>query len=167
MVPLDLHRGYRAPDRGVQLRCNTAPARRSRWATLARSHRDGESPRSLLCANEIVRMRVQLFPVNIAPGFFGVVLSIEVDGARAPIVLLARDVIAPFKQKNLLTGGRELVSQRAAARACADNDYVVVVVVRHDPLRLLTKLMEAHCPPQAISDSSIAWSRSSKEQCQS
>src|ERR1044071_10061118 len=76
--------------------------------------------------DEIVSVRMQLFAVNIAPGFLGVVLAFEVDCARAPIVLLARHVIAPFKQKDFLTRGRGFVGQRAAARARADNDYVVV-----------------------------------------
>src|SRR5690349_24731544 len=93
--------------------------------------------------DEIVRVRVQLFAVNVAPGFLGVVFAFEVDCARAPIVLLAGHVITSFEQKDLLTGGREFVGQRAAARARADNNYVVMIVVRHDLLRLLTKLMEA------------------------
>src|SRR5690242_1122979 len=93
--------------------------------------------------NKIVRVRVQLFAVNVAPGFLGVVLALEVDCARAPIVLLAGHVITSFEQKDLLTGRREFVGQRATARARADNDYVVMIVVRHDLLRLLTKLMEA------------------------
>ena len=80
-------------------------------------------------------MRVQWLAVNVAPGFFGVVLSVEVDRARAPVVFLARHVIAAFKQQDLLTGGREFVGERAAARARADNDYVVVVVRCHDALR--------------------------------
>src|ERR1051326_9601765 len=80
-------------------------------------------------SDEIVGVRVQLFAVNIAPGFLGVVLAFEVDCARAPIVLLARHVIAPFKQKDSLTGGRKLIGQRAAAGARPDNDYVVVIVV--------------------------------------
>jgi hypothetical protein len=77
-------------------------------------------------------MRMQWVAVNIAPSLFGVVLGVEVDRAGAPVVLLARHVVAAFEQKNPLTGGRELVSQSAAARACADNDYVVVVVGCHD-----------------------------------
>src|SRR5436190_3499802 len=47
-----------------------------------------------VAADEIVRMRVELLALNIPPRFFSVVLSLEVDGACAPIVLLARDVIA-------------------------------------------------------------------------
>src|SRR5882724_8698132 len=88
-----------------------------------------------VAADEIVRMRVQLFAVNVAPGLFGVVLSVKVDRAGAPVVFLARHVVATFEQKDLFTGGREFVGERAAARARADNDYVVVVVRCHDALR--------------------------------
>src|SRR5215216_6767497 len=105
-----------------------------------------------VATDKIVRVRVQLFAVNIAPRLFGVVLSVEVDGARTPVVLLARHVIAALEQQNLLTGGREFVGQRAAACARADDDYVVVVVVRHDLLRL----------PTTINDSSTALTRSSE-----
>src|SRR6266571_7834917 len=99
-----------------------------------------------VAADKIVRVRMQLFAINVAPRFFRVVLAFEVNGARAPVVLLARHVIAAFEQKDLLTGGREFVSERDATRARADNDYVVLIVVCHDLLRLLTKLMEAVNP---------------------
>src|SRR5215211_2241198 len=95
-----------------------------------------------VATDKIVRVRVQFFAVNIAPRFFGVVPGFEVDGARAPVVLLARYVIASLEEQNLLTGGREFVGERASTRARADDDYVVVVVVHHDLLRLLA-LMEA------------------------
>src|SRR5215203_1957536 len=95
-----------------------------------------------VATDKIVCVRVQLFAINIAPRLFGVVPGVEVDGARAPVVLLARYVIASLQEQNLLTGGREFVGERAATRARADNDYVVVVVVHHDLLRL-PALMEA------------------------
>src|SRR5215203_44033 len=89
-----------------------------------------------IATDKIVCVWVQLFAINIAPRLFGVVPGLEVDGASAPVVLLARHVITTFKEQNLFTGGREFVGERAATRARADNDYVVVVVVRHDLLRL-------------------------------
>src|SRR6266699_1255175 len=95
-----------------------------------------------VAADKIVRVRMQLFAINVARRFFRVVPGFQGDCARAPVVLLARHVIAAFEQKNLLTGGREFVSERAATRARADNDYVVLIVVCHYLLRLLTKLME-------------------------
>src|SRR5215207_3732440 len=89
-----------------------------------------------VATDKIVCVWVQLFAINIAPSLFGVVPRVEVDGARAPVVLLARHVIASLEQQNLLTGGREFVGERASTSARADDDYVVVVVVRHDLLRL-------------------------------
>src|SRR5215510_11796494 len=96
-----------------------------------------------VAANVIVRVRMQFLTVRVTPGFLRVVPGFEVNGARAPVVLLARYVITTLKQQNLLAGWRELVSQRAATRACADDDYVVMIVCGHNWLRLLTKLMEA------------------------
>src|SRR5215208_7178359 len=87
-----------------------------------------------VATDKIVCVWVQLFAINIAPRLSGVVPGVEVDGARAPVVLLARYVIAPLEEQDLFTGGREFVCERAAPRARADNDYVVVVVVRHDLL---------------------------------
>src|SRR5829696_7472099 len=106
-----------------------------------------------VATDKIVRVRVQLFAVNIAPRLFRVVLSVEVDGARTPVVLLARYVISSLEEQNLLTGGREFVGERAATRARADNDYVVVVVVRHDLLRLACRVDRAD-GYETISDSS-------------
>src|SRR6185503_21102596 len=85
-----------------------------------------------ITADEIIRVRVQCLPVAIAPRLFGVVFTFEIDGASAPVILLARYVIAAFEEEDLLAGGRELVGQRAAARARTDNDHVVVIVACHD-----------------------------------
>src|SRR5262245_36803397 len=85
-----------------------------------------------IAADVIVRMWMQLLTVRIAPSLFGVVLAFEVDGARAPIVLLAGHVIAAFEQQNLLAGWCEFVCQSAAARARPDDDYVVMIGRRHD-----------------------------------
>src|SRR5215813_9388185 len=85
-----------------------------------------------IAADVIVRVRMQLLTVRVAPGFLGVVLSFKVDRARAPVVLLAWHVITTFEQENFLAGRRESVCQGPAACACADDDYVVMIVRRHD-----------------------------------
>src|ERR1041384_8475454 len=113
-----------------------------------------------VATHKIVRVRVQFFAVNIAPRLFGVVLGFEVDGARAPGVLLARHVISSLEEQNLLTRRREFIGERASTGARADDDYVVVVVVHHDLLRLL-ELMEA-ASHKGTSDSSTASNRPSK-----
>src|SRR5690349_6670589 len=83
-------------------------------------------------ANEIIRVRVQLFAFAIAPRLFRVVSRFEVYGARAPVVLLAWNIVAAFQDQDLLARGREFVGQRAATRARADDDYDVVIVAGHD-----------------------------------
>src|ERR1051325_9673647 len=85
-----------------------------------------------VATDEIIRVRMQLLAVTVAPRLFGVVSRLEVYGARAPVVLFTRNVIAALEQQNLLARGRKFVGQRAAARARADDDYVVMVVAGHD-----------------------------------
>ena len=96
-----------------------------------------------VATDEVVRVRMQFFAVTVAPRFFRVVLAVEVNGLRAPVVLLARHIVAALKQKNLLAGGRQFVGQRAAAGARADDDDVVVIIAGHDGLRLL-ELLHVH-----------------------
>src|SRR6185369_602015 len=67
--------------------------------------------------DEVVRVRMKFLTITIAPCLFGVVLRLEIYSARAPVVLLTRNVIATLEEKNLLARGRELVNQRASARA--------------------------------------------------
>src|ERR1051325_2769344 len=86
--------------------------------------------------DEVVGVRVQFLAIAIAPCLFGIVFPFEVYGARAPVILLTRNVIAPLEEKNLFARRRECISQRAAARARADDDYVVVIVAGHGGLRL-------------------------------
>src|SRR5215216_5611826 len=88
-----------------------------------------------VAANEVIRMRMQLLAVAVAPRLFGVVFTFEIYGARAPVLLFPRNVIAAFEEQGLLAGGREFVGECAATRARADDDYVVVIVTGHDALR--------------------------------
>src|SRR5581483_252421 len=85
-----------------------------------------------VAAYKIVRVWVQLAAVLVVPNFFRLVFAFEVYGARAPVVLLARDVIAAFEQQNFFPARRQLVRQRSAARAASDNDNVVVIIHSHD-----------------------------------
>jgi hypothetical protein len=50
-----------------------------------------------VAADVIVCMRMKFLAVSIAPRFFRVVLAFEIDGARAPVVLLTRNVVAAFE----------------------------------------------------------------------
>ena len=56
----------------------------------------------------------------------GVVLRLDVDRARVPVVLLARDVVAALENQDALARGRQAIGQRSAAGAGADDDDVVV-----------------------------------------
>jgi hypothetical protein len=80
-----------------------------------------------VAADVVVRVRVQGLACAVVPGLFGVVLALDVDGARLPVVALARDVPPALQQQNPLARGREAVRESAAARAGADDDHVVVV----------------------------------------
>src|SRR6185369_6721544 len=52
--------------------------------------------------NEIIRVRMKLLAQVVAPRLFRVVFRFEIYGARAPVVLLTRNVIAAFEEKDLL-----------------------------------------------------------------
>src|SRR5439155_22335538 len=81
-----------------------------------------------IAADVIIFVWMEGFAVLVVPGFFRVVLRVEIYGPRAPVIFLARHIVAALEQQDFLAGWRELVSQSAAARAGSDNDYVVVVV---------------------------------------
>src|SRR5207253_10712454 len=69
--------------------------------------------------------------VVIAPFLLGLVAAFNINHVRIPIRFFARHVIAALEQQDLLAGGRELVCQRPAAGAGANNDHVVVCVGSH------------------------------------
>ncbi|MCG3163382.1 MAG: hypothetical protein JMDDDDMK_04779 [Acidobacteria bacterium] len=84
-----------------------------------------------VAADVIVRVRMQRPAIPVVPDFFRVVFRFDVDGARFPIVFLARHESAAFEQQNSFARRREFVRERPAARARADDDHVVMVRVRH------------------------------------
>src|SRR5438128_7440626 len=83
-------------------------------------------------ANEVVRAGVELLAVAVVPGLLDVVAVLDLDGARVPVLLLARDVAAPREEEDALARGREAIGERPAPRAGPDDDHVVVIV-RHGP----------------------------------
>ena len=56
-------------------------------------------------ADVVVGVRMERLAVLVVPHFFGVIFRLDVDGARAPVVLLAPDVVAPLEQENPLPDG--------------------------------------------------------------
>src|SRR5436305_14318366 len=95
-----------------------------------------ESRAVKLCvaADIIVRVRVQHFATRVTPTLFSVVAAFDVDEARVPVLLLARDVIAALTDQDALAGRGERVGERAAASSRADDDDVVMIIARHDVL---------------------------------
>src|SRR5437773_1892562 len=79
----------------------------------------------------IISVRMKRLAVAIEPLLPSVVLGLHVDGERAPVVRLARDVIAALQHENSHSRRRQAMQQCSASRAAADDDHVVVVVVVH------------------------------------
>src|SRR5262245_28993050 len=82
-------------------------------------------------ADVVIRVRMEFLAVFVAPDFFGLVFPFEVDRAWIPIVLLARHVVAAFKNQNFLSGWSEFVGQSPTAGAAADDNYVVMILRAH------------------------------------
>src|SRR5262249_37176114 len=78
-------------------------------------------------ADIVVGVRVQLVAVPVAPDLARVVLRVDVHGARAPVVLLARHEVAALEEEDALAGVRQRERERAAAGPGADDDDVVGV----------------------------------------
>src|SRR5229473_1500709 len=76
----------------------------------------------------IVSMRMQFLTVLIEPGFLGVVVAVHVDDLRVPVCFLAGNVVAALKNEDPLSGRRQVVGERSAARTGSDNDHVVAIV---------------------------------------
>ena len=85
-------------------------------------------------ADVVVRVRMELLAVLVAPDFLRGVLAVDVDGLRAPVVLLAGDEVAALEHQDPLAGRGERPEQRPAAGARADDDDVVVVAGHQRPL---------------------------------
>ena len=76
-------------------------------------------------------MGVQILAVLIEPGFLCVVVGVHVDDLRVPIRFLAGNVVAALKNQDPLSGRRQVVGERPAARTGSDDDHVIAIVV-HD-----------------------------------
>src|SRR5215469_4139124 len=105
-------------------------------------------------AHVIVCMRVQLLAIYVTPQLFRVVLRIDVDGFRIPVVLFASHVVATLKNEDPLARGCQMVCKRSTAGSRSDDDYVKLILVAHD--RLLQTI-------QAVTDSACSRRRWSSE----
>src|SRR5262245_46063376 len=78
-------------------------------------------------SDPVVRVGMERLAVAVAPRLLRLILALEVDGARAPVVLLARHVVAALEEQDLLARRGQRPRQRAAAGAGADDRDVVAL----------------------------------------
>src|SRR6185295_16161862 len=81
----------------------------------------------------------------VLPDLLGVVAALEVDRLRAPVLLLAADVVAPLEDEDPLAGGSQRIGQGSTARPAADDDDVVMRVCGHDTPTLILGRGYAKC----------------------
>ena len=62
-----------------------------------------------VAADVVVRVRMKILAVLVAPRFVGVVVSVNIDYLGIPIGFLAGNVVAALQNKDALAGGREMV----------------------------------------------------------
>src|SRR5579872_5197974 len=74
---------------------------------------------------------MQILPVAVAPNLFGLVLALDVDRARAPVIFLARNVVAALQQEDPLPGRSEFAGKCPTAGAGPDDNHVVMILVAH------------------------------------
>src|SRR5207245_4628512 len=84
-----------------------------------------------ISADVVVRVRVQGLSILVSPFFFRLILAFNIDRARIPVRLLARNIIAAFQNENAFPRGRQAVNERSAACAGSHDDYVVLFVGVH------------------------------------
>src|SRR5262249_39045236 len=80
----------------------------------------------------VVGVGMERLALRRPPYLLGAVLALEVDRPRAPVVLLAGDVVAPLEEQDALAGRRQAVGRCAPAGAGADDDHVEAARLVHD-----------------------------------
>src|SRR5215831_14858647 len=87
-----------------------------------------------VAADVVVRVRVELFPVFVAPDFLRLILAVHVNGPGAPVLLLARHEVPTLEDQDPLPRRGERPEQSSAARPRSDDDRVIVTVRAHESL---------------------------------
>src|SRR5437879_7356170 len=87
-----------------------------------------------VAANVVVCVGMKRFAVFVLPRLFGVVLRLQIDRAGAPVVFLARHIVAAFQQEDPLSRRGQMIRQGAASGSRPDDDYVKLGVVAHKGL---------------------------------
>jgi hypothetical protein len=57
-----------------------------------------------VAANVVIRVRMELSTLPVAPDFLGLILAFGIDSLGIPVVLLTLDVVAALQQQNALSG---------------------------------------------------------------
>src|SRR5215469_14301115 len=76
-------------------------------------------------------MWVEFLTVQVAPRFFGVVLRIDIDSLRIPVVFFTSYIVAALKNKDSHARRGETVSKRSASCSRPDDDYIKMAFVTH------------------------------------
>src|SRR5438552_1140593 len=82
----------------------------------------------------IIRVRMQDAAIRAAPLFLCVISSFHVYRSGIPVLFLARHIRPALDQEDALAARRKFPGQRAAARAAADDDEIVMPII-HTPIR--------------------------------
>src|SRR5947209_14238742 len=99
------------------------------WRISPKSSRRSRSSGAVhlrVAADVVVDPGMELAAVGAVPGLACLVAALDEDGVGAPVLELAREPVAALEQQDALAGRGELVHERAAARAGADHDDVVI-----------------------------------------
>src|SRR6266700_2597908 len=84
-----------------------------------------------ISADVVVRVRAQGLSIPVSPFFFRLILAFNIDRARIPVRLLARNIVASLQNENAFPRGRKAVNEGSTACAGSDDDYVVVFLGIH------------------------------------
>src|SRR5262249_39455568 len=76
-------------------------------------------------ADAIVHARLERLAVLVVPGVFGYITVLDEHLFGVPVLRFARHPAAAFEQQDLLAGRCQVISQRAAAGAAANDDDIV------------------------------------------
>ena len=86
----------------------------------------------------VVRVRMERCAGLVLPHFLCVVLRVDVDRTRAPIVLLPWDEVASLEQKDALARWCKAMRKCATTGSGADDDDVVSISRGHETLLVAT-----------------------------
>src|SRR5208283_1945219 len=110
--------------------CWRDPATMVNFAEVALAQAKQRRPVKLgVAAHVVVGVRMKVVTVLVEPRLFGVVVGVDIYNLGVPVGLFALNIVAALQDEDALARRREMIRQGASAGACADDDYVVAVVV--------------------------------------